>query len=120
MAVCDILASSNLDVLVLQKTWHENADSVSLRRAAPPGYSVIEEARRLTATRPPSEHLVNYEDVAIIHHLIYKSSKISSIPQVKTFEFVYNRLNANSEGDFVVASIYRQGQPSLHESSLWN
>ena len=50
-AVCDILASSNLDVLVLQETWHEYADLVSLRRAAPPAYSVIEEARWPTATR---------------------------------------------------------------------
>ena len=83
-AVCDILALSNLDVLVLQATWHENADSVSLRRAAPPGYSVIKEVRRLSAARRPSECHVNHGGVAIIHRSTYKSSQILSLPQVKS------------------------------------
>ena len=50
-----------------------------------------------------------HRGVTIIHRSTYKSSKISSLHQVKTFECVCNRLNANRDGDFVVASIYRLG-----------
>ena len=64
-AVCDQFNTHSMDILTLQESWHENTDSISLRRAAPPGYAVTEEARRSATSKRPSDSMQNYGRVAI-------------------------------------------------------
>jgi len=51
IAVSDIITSRRLDVFTLTETWHQASDDLSLKRCAPPGYSIIDAARCQTETR---------------------------------------------------------------------
>lgn len=114
MSVCDILASSSINVLVLQETWLKSTESVSLHRAAPSGYTVIEEARpSITKYAHLSEKQIDHGGVAIIYRAEFNSMKLSSLPQLKSFEFVCSRLNASHIEDVVVDSIYHLGSPAV-------
>ena len=107
-AVCDLLNTHSLNILALQETCHENTDYISLRRAAPPGYAVTEGARRSTTSKRPSDRVQNYGGASIVYRSSFKSSKLSSQPQVITLEYICCRLHGDTSGD-VVASVYRPG-----------
>ena len=111
-AVCDLLNTPSLNILALQETWHESTDSIRRtdRRAAPPGYAVTEEARCSATSKRPSDRVQNYGGVTIVCRSSFKSSKLSSLPQVKTIEYVCCRLHGDTSGDVVVASIHRPGR----------
>ena len=114
-SVCDILATYGLDVLALRETRHERTDSVSLRRASPPGYSVLEEARPLVKNRL-KKFVV--DQVAFVYRSNFKMAKTSTLPNVKIFEFLCCRLNTGRGGAVVVASVYRPGSDVVTPSSL--
>ena len=82
----------SLDMLALQEMWHENSDSISLRRAATLGYAVMEEVWLFATSKQPSERILNYGNVAIVHRSTYKSSKLSLLLRVQMFEFICCRL----------------------------
>ena len=64
-------------------------------------------------SRKPTERLVSHGGVSIIYRSTYKPSKVSSLPQVKTLEYVCRRPNANRIGGYVVASIYCPGSAAV-------
>lgn len=109
----DIISSLNLDILAMQETWHENADSVALRRAAPPGYSFVEAARDVKFTSNLRTRASVGGGVAIIYRSEYKPKKLSALPCCKTFEYVCVQLKIPNQRDVIALSIYRPGSKSL-------
>ena len=69
-------------MLALQETWRESTDSVSLRRASPPGLSVLEEARPLV--KNPKEFVVNRGWFAIVYRFNFTMTKMATLPKVET------------------------------------
>ena len=108
----DIINSSQLDILALQEIWHENSDSLALRRAVPDGYYVIDEAR-VNKNSASQQHSKFHGGVAIIYRSEYNAKKLVSLPHFSTFEYVGCRFNASHKGDVVILSVYRPGSKSI-------
>ena len=65
--------SEALDVFVITETWHENAESVALRRIAPPDIDYIEAARPiLERSNVCTESFVNHGGIAIVFKRLFK------------------------------------------------
>ena len=112
--ITDIIASSNLDVLAIQETWHENSESLTLHRAIPPGYSVVEKAREAKVTINLRARVSTGGGVAIIYRSEFKCKKLLTSSSYKTFEYVCCRLTASGSGsDVVIVSLYRPGSKPL-------
>ena len=111
-SVTNLLSEMNLDVFALQETWHENSDSLSLHRAVPPGYNVVD------AARPNSSDGLGLSSipgggVAIIYRSDLKCHKVNTLPSVKSFEYVCCRLTTSKRNDITVLSIYRPGSHAV-------
>jgi len=50
----------NKSATFLTETWHENTDSLALRRATPPGYQTIDAARPITSD--VAVHAVDFQN----------------------------------------------------------
>jgi len=111
--VCDMISLLNLDILALQETWHENTDSLALRRAVPSGYSVVEAARTGKLNVKLSARTSVGGGVAIIYRSQFKAKKLTTLPQCKTFEYVSCQLKVANQGDVVVLSMYRPGSKAF-------
>lgn len=112
-SISDIIETSSLDILALQETWHEHSDSLSLRRAVPPGYCVDETARDAKITDRLQARYSLGGGVAIIYRSEFKAKKLTTLPQCKTFELVCCRLHSTRAGDVIVLSVYRPGSKPL-------
>ena len=77
--ICDIIASNDLDILAMQETWHENIDSLSLKRTVPTGYSLVEAARENKLSDKLTTRSNSYGGVAIIYRSEYKAKKVTSL-----------------------------------------
>ena len=78
----------------------------------PPVYTVIEALARPSASksvRSTGKQQHYYGGVAIIYRSLYKTVKITSLPKIKSFEYVCIHRYTVRVGDVVVASIYRLG-----------
>jgi len=111
--ISDILTTHKLDVLAVQETWHEGSDALSLRRAVPDGYDVVEEARSKKAGSELREYAGSYGGVAVIYRNDVKAKKLTTLPSCKTFEYVCCRLNTSRQGDVVIMSVYRPGSKHI-------
>ena len=110
-----------MDVLACQQTWHESINSVNHRQAAPPAYAVIEAVRpSVTKRARPSKKQINYGGFTIIYHAEFKSAKLSSLPQVKSFEFVRTHLNASCVSYVAVASVLATFEMMQHFNESTN
>jgi len=117
-SVHDLLQSLRLDLLALQETWHENVDSLSLRRAVPEGYAFIEAARQRSSTEldAAKDRSLSGGGVAIIYRHSYRIKKLPTLPTVQTFEYVGCRVSLPtlpSNNDVMVMSIYRPGSKKV-------
>lgn len=70
--------------------------------AAPPGYTVVGEVWAFVTRSELWRHC----QFVIAHRSIYKSTKLSLLLQVNTYEFVFYQLNISTNEDIVVASVY--------------
>jgi len=111
--ICDIIASNDLDILAMQETWHENIDSLSLKRTVPPGYSLVEAARENKLSDKLTTRSNSYGGVAIIYRSKYKAKKVTTLLSCKSMEFVCCRLNTGCQGDMIILSVYRPGSKPL-------
>ena len=102
-AIFETLEVKRPVVLVLSETWHHSNDHVCLRRAAPPGYSVVAAVRE---SDPAHGGLVVY------HRSQYSCSAIK-LPRLSSFEGLCLRIGTPGQ-TFVLLSVYRPGscQPS--------
>ena len=114
-SVHDLLQSLRLDVLALQETWHENVDSLSLRRAVPEGYAYIEAARQRSITEldAAKDRTLSGGGVAVIYRNNYRMKKLPALPIVQTFEYAGCRLSLSCKSDVIVMSIYRPGSKKV-------
>src|SRR5208282_3400990 len=71
--VHDIIADCRLDVLTLTETWHTTNDDLSLRRSAPPGYSIIGAPRV-----QPVASSVNHGGVAVLFRDRFTARRIET------------------------------------------
>jgi len=100
-------------MLAMQETWHENNDSLSLKRAVPPGYSFVEVARENKLSDKLTTRSNSYGGVAIIYRSEYKAKKITSLLKCNSVEYVCCRLNTGCQGDMIILSVYRPGSKPL-------
>ena len=83
-AVCDLLNTHSLDILALQETWHENTDSISLLRAAPPGYAATEEVRHSATSKRLSNRMQTMEKSQ--SSAAGKNVRISMLPSARRYQ----------------------------------
>ena len=81
MAVSDTISARHLHVMVLTETWHQQSTDLSLRRAAPPGYSIMDAAR-------PSADVRRGGGVALIYSNRFAAKSITLDVKPTTFEFL--------------------------------
>jgi len=114
-SISDLISEYHLDVLALQETWHENTDSLSLRRAVPPGYCVVDAARNINNNDniDARMHSTAGGGVAIIYREVYKCHKVGTLPSVNAFEYVCCRLTTTARYDLIILSIYRPGSRAV-------
>lgn len=114
-SVQSLLQSLHLDFLALQETWHDNVDSLSLRRAVPEGYAFTEAARQRSSSEldVAKDRTLSGGGVAVIYRLNYRMKKLTALPMVQTFEYVGCRLSEPRESDVVIMSIYRPGSKKV-------
>jgi exonuclease III len=116
--VTDFISSRNIDVLALQETWHENSESLTLLRAVPAGYSIVEAARSAKSNDAMNAHSGSMREsvgggVAIIYRAELKMKKINTLPIMRTCEYVCCRFGSANCGDIIVLSLYRPGSKPL-------
>jgi len=99
VAICELISDPNrsLDVLGVTETWHRGDDDVSLRTAAPSGYSVVAAARQTGVGG----------GVAVYYRSHYRCVNVST-PPTTTFESVCLQLTS-SGCSFVLLTVYRPG-----------
>jgi len=119
--VTDFIASHNIDIFALQETWHENSESLALRRAVPAGYSIVDAARSAKTNDVMNNNgllRASGGGVAIIYRAELKMKKINTLPIVKTCEHVCCRFSSANCGDVIVLSLYRPGSKPLTSEFL--
>jgi len=87
----------SIDVLALTETWHSASDDVCLRLSTPPGYAVVDVARR------PGRG----GGAAVIFRKNVKCGLLP-LPTCDTFEAVCVRLTT-TEGPILLVNVYRPG-----------
>ena len=84
IAVSDAILTRRLDVLALTETWHQASDDVSLKRCAPPGYSIVDAARSDAASSRFAGERGG--GIAVIHSDRFAAKKIVFHVRPTTFE----------------------------------
>jgi len=96
-AVEELILERSIDVLALTETWHSAIDDVCLRLSTPPGYAVVDVARRSGRGG----------GVAIIFRKNLKCGLLL-LPICDTFKAVCVRLTT-TDGPILLVNIYRAG-----------
>jgi len=63
-SLSQMIVDARLDMLLITETWHENTESVSLKRVTPNGYKCIDAARPLASEHVHKAELRNYGGIA--------------------------------------------------------
>jgi len=93
-------------VFALTETWHRDSDDLSLKRCAPPGYSIVDSARSHSETRGGG--------VAHIHSNWFVARRLKFDVKPSTFEVLGCSLRSASL-DVVYVVIYRPGSEAVSE-----
>ena len=105
-AIHEIIEERNLDVAILTETWHGSGDDISLRLAAPSGYSAVDADRKSDP---------NHGGIVVIHRSRYRCVRVP-LPELASFEGLCVRLHVGGES-VTLLSIYRPG--SCRPSTLF-
>jgi len=62
------IVDSQLDLLLITETWHENIEFVSFKQVAPAGFECMVVARPLSSRDIHSPELHNHGGIALIYH----------------------------------------------------
>ena len=71
--VSELIVDHHLDILALTETWHSHGDDLPLRRSVPPGYSLVDLPRDVSAT---DANLLNHGGLAIIYLSSFTARRI--------------------------------------------
>ena len=111
--LCHAIADKRLDVLVLTETWHENTDSLTLKRTTPPRYQTVDAARPITSDVAVHDvHFQNHGGLAFVFRDTVYFQKRTFDVNVMTFEYLYG-FATTGDGHFIPLGIYRPGRQSL-------
>ena len=106
--VRDIIDTHHLDVIVLTKSWHEDADCVPIKRLRKLGLNVVEVARViLVGTKKENVRYVNHGSIAVASRLGVVITRVVVALKICTFEHLCVRIILN--GAYILATIYRSG-----------
>jgi len=104
IAISDIITSRCLDVFALTETWHRASNDMSLKRCAPPGYSIVDAACSHSETRGGG--------IALIHSNRFVARRLKLDVKPSTFEVLGCSLRS-AFLDVVYVVIYRPGSEAL-------
>ena len=112
IAVSDAILTRHLDALALTETWHHASDDISLKRCAPPGYSIVDAARSVTTS---TQFADRGGGIAVIYNDRFAAKKIVFDAKPTTFEVLGCSLRSASV-IVVHVVIYRPGtKPATEE-----
>jgi len=105
--------SEALNVFVITEKWHENAESVALRRIAPPDFDYIEAARPiLERSNVCTESFVNHGGIAIVFkRLLNIKCKLLDITAT-SFEYLCGYASVGN-CHFIILGLYRPRSGSV-------
>ena len=112
IAVSDAILTRHLDALAVTETWHHASDDISLKRCAPPGYSIVDAARSVTTS---TQFADRGGGIAVIYNDRFAAKKIVFDAKPTTFEVLGCSLRSASV-IVVHVVIYRPGtKPATEE-----
>ena len=120
IAVSDTIATRRLDIVALTETWHQNSDDIPLKRCAPPGYSILDAARRdapaavLRPDRSTDEKVKAGGGIAVVYNDRFAAKRITFDVKPSTFEVLGCSLRSAST-TVVYVVIYRPGTKAATE-----
>ena len=108
LLINDVILDNNLDAIVMTETWHVCSSDLPLRRAAPPGYSIVE------AARPgyTSNCVTNHGGIAIVHHDSHTVRVITLPIRPTPFEVLVCHFNP---AKLIFITLYRPSYLSITE-----
>ena len=102
----EVIESHNLNMFLAVETWHETAGSLSLSRAIPSGFSVIDEPRPIPAD--VGDEFVNHSGLALLYRNNICVVKKDLKAKVTNFEYLCGYITvANRQS--VIFGVYRPG-----------
>ena len=111
IAIADTISNRHLDVLVLTETWRHASADLSLRRCAPPGYSIVD-ASRQQALASTAE--TRGGGISVICNNKYTVKKLTFDVKPTTFDVLGFSLRSGST-TVVYVAIYRQGSAAVSD-----
>ena len=106
-----------IDVFSLTETWHEDTDSVPIRRLRSCGYQVLEEARPIPAgSNTSSGSFINHGGLALVARAGVQLSRLRLPFSPSSFECDCVRVSSGG-ASYVLLTLYRPG--SDHVSSVF-
>ena len=101
-----------LDMLLITETWHENTESVSLKRVTPNGYKWIDAARPLASEHVHKAELQNYGGIALVYRDNVTVTKYTLGAEPATFEHLC--VDVTTEHDsLLLLCVYRPGSQAV-------
>ena len=111
--VLDLIKNCHLDILTLCETWHEDPDTVCIRRLRSDGFTVLECARQIDPkTNRNRIGYVNHGGVAIMARPGVRLAKLQPAAVFTKFECICSRVSVTG-GSYVIAAIYRPGSRAI-------
>ena len=107
------MSETNIQVMCLTETWHEDAESNSIKRLRASGLQVIECARPISpGTCTDSLSFTNHGGLAVIAPTFIKMEKLKLNSAATTFEHL-SILVSSKGASCIVAVIYRPGSSPI-------
>jgi len=110
--LCCMIVDSRLDLLLITETWHENSESVSLKRVTPTGFKCAEAARTLPSACVHSLELQNYGGIALIYRSDFKVVRHQLDVTPSTFELLCISVATGSKS-LLLLGVYRPGSKAV-------
>ena len=83
-SICDRIATDELSICAIVKTWHHSADRPSVIGCTPPGYGCLEKARTRSNAQA-TNMLTNHGGVCLLYKTTF-SARIVPLPVYNTLE----------------------------------
>ena len=107
-----MIADFHTDVLLLTETWHENAESVTLKRVTPDGYKCIDAARPLASHNVHSAEFRNYGGIALVYRDSLRAKQYALDIEPVTFEHLCVNV-ATDKDSLLLLCVYRPGSQAV-------
>ena len=107
-----MIADARLDMLLITETWHENTESVWLKRITPNGYKCVDAARPLASEHVHKAELRNYGGIALVYRDNVTVTQYALGAKPATFEHLC--VDVTTEHDsLLLLCVYRPGNQAV-------